>query len=98
MNLNWFFLKCIKLSVFLTSQGYVPYQFLTFLLQFSVYILIYFVCNQTPPVLNPVPLLAAQKASTEPNVSRKGKFALFKRPATWEDGGLLVSRLSQVAS
>ena len=33
-------------------------------------------------------LLAAQKANTrETSVGGKGKVALFRRPATWEDGG-----------
>ena len=44
-------------------------------------------------------LLAAQKVNTrETSAGEKGKVALFRRPATWEDGGLKSSDGLQVAS
>ena len=46
-----------------------------------------------------VRLLTAGKADTrETSIGGKGKVALFRSPATWEDGGLMSSVHLQVAS
>lgn len=91
----WFFGVKYKMKSFSFpfSRGYYdPYQFLGFpsISFLYTYKFILFVTRWQGQYWTQVQLLATRKANTrETSISGKWKVALFRRPATWEDGGLM---------